>query len=77
MDDAKAIRILSPVLQKGFWHKAVTGVTIRKLLENQLRFTPDCNPSVTSGKFLGWIFFSRFMERWIRGLSHVDCPQRL
>ncbi|MFA6221670.1 MAG: hypothetical protein WC647_05095 [Desulfomonilaceae bacterium] len=41
MDDAKAIRILSPVLQKGFWHKAVTGVTIRKLLEDQLRFTPD------------------------------------
>ena len=41
MDDAKAIRILSPFLQKGFWQKAVTGVTIRKLLEDQLQFTTD------------------------------------
>jgi hypothetical protein len=41
MQSATVIRILSPVLQKGFWQKAVTGVTIRKLLEDQLRLTPD------------------------------------
>lgn len=41
IDSDKIIQILYPILQKGFCVKALTGVSIRRLLEDQFKLSSD------------------------------------
>ncbi len=40
-DKKKLARILSPILQKGVMVRALTGITVRRLLENELKLSQD------------------------------------
>ena len=41
IDSDKIIQILYPILQKGFWVKALTGISVRQLLEDQFKLSGD------------------------------------